>query len=102
VEDGAEGIVLAAERYDDPEPVNLGTGEDIRMKELVQKFRDLVGYQGQVVWGRSQPEGQPRRRLDVEPARNKLGFRARAGFEEGSRGSIEWYQRRMVQPECPK
>ena len=92
VEDAAEGIVLAAERYDDPEPVNLGTGEEIRIKELVQKIRDLVGYQGDLVWDRSQPDGQPRRRLDVEPARSKFGFQARTELEPGLRKTLEWYR----------
>jgi len=92
VEDAAEGIVLAAERYDDPEPVNLGTGEEIRIKELVEQIKGLVGYEGQLVWDRSQPDGQPRRRLDVEPARNKFGFQARTKLEAGLRKTIEWYR----------
>jgi len=92
VEDAAEGIVLAAERYDDLEPVNLGTGEEIRISEVVQKIKDLVGYRGELVWDRSQPDGQPRRRLDVTGASNEFGFRAQTGFEEGLRRTIEWYK----------
>jgi len=91
VEDAAEGIVLAAERYDGPEPVNLGTGEEIRISELVQEIRALVGYQGQVVWDRAQPDGQPRRCLSTECAERAFGFRAATDLRVGLLRTIEWY-----------
>jgi GDP-L-fucose synthase len=92
VEDAAEGIVLAAEHYDDPEPVNLGTGEETTIRELVDWIVRLTGFSGEVVWDATKPDGQPRRCLDVQRAYERFGFRARTTFEEGLRRTIAWYE----------
>lgn len=91
VEDAAEGIVLAAEKYNEPAPVNLGAGFEMVIKELVPLIAKLCGFQGKIVWDTSRPDGQPRRMLDVSRAREKFGFTARTSFEEGLRRTIEWY-----------
>ncbi len=92
VDDAAEGIVLATERYDDPEPVNIGAGFEIPIRELVALIVRLTGYEGKVVWDTSKPNGQPRRMLDVSRARERFGFEAKVGFEEGLRRTIAWYE----------
>lgn len=92
VEDAAEGILLAAERYDSPEPVNLGSGTEISVKELAELIGQLTGFKGKFVWDTDKPNGQPRRRLDVSRAEERFGFRARTGFEEGLRKTIEWFR----------
>ncbi len=92
VEDAAEGIVLASERYDGGEPVNLGSGMEISIRDLVETIARLTGYQGDIVWDASKPNGQPRRQLDVSRAEQLFGFRARTSFEEGLRRTIEWYR----------
>jgi GDP-L-fucose synthase len=92
VEDAAEGIVLAAERYDGDEPVNLGSGMEISIRDLVETIARLTGYQGDIVWDSSKPNGQPRRQLDVGRAEQYFGFRAHTSFEEGLRQTIEWYR----------
>jgi GDP-L-fucose synthase len=91
VEDAAEGIVAAAERYDSPEPVNLGSGMEISIRELAQKIAELVGFRGRIGWDTAQPNGQPRRRLDVSRAEKEFGFRAKTSFDEGLRRTILWY-----------
>jgi GDP-L-fucose synthase len=91
-EDAAEGIVLATLRYEGNGPVNLGTGNEIRIKELVDQIRELVGYGGEVVWNTSQPDGQPRRRLDVQKALQEFGFQAQTDLRTGLAKAIEWYQ----------
>jgi GDP-L-fucose synthase len=92
VEDAAEGILLAAERYDGELPVNLGSGMEISIKELAQMICRLTGFLGEVLWDTSQPNGQPRRCLDTSRAEALFGFRARTPFEEGLRRTIEWYE----------
>lgn len=92
VEDAAEGIVLAAERYNNSEPVNLGSGMEISIRELVETIARLTGFQGDIVWDASKPNGQPRRQLDVQRAEQYFGFRAHTSFEEGLRRTIEWYK----------
>jgi len=92
VEDAAEGILLAAERYNGCEPINLGSGFEIRIKELAEMVVRLTGFSGKLVWDTSKPNGQPRRALDVSRAEKYFGFRAQMPFEEGLRKSIEWYQ----------
>lgn len=92
VEDAAEGILLAAERYNDSRPVNLGSGHEISIKELVQTIARLTGFTGRIVWDTRQPNGQPRRRLDVTRGRALFGFAARVSFAEGLQRTIEWYQ----------
>ena len=91
VEDAAEGIVLAAERYDGDEPVNLGSGYEISIKDLAELISRLVGFEGELVWNDTYPNGQPRRLLDVSRAEELFGFRARVNFEEGLRNTIDWY-----------
>jgi GDP-L-fucose synthase len=92
VEDAAEGILLAAERYDGREPVNLGSGNEISIRNLVELIANLSGYQGELVWDTSKPNGQPRRALDTNRAWEYFGFRAQMPFEEGLRRTIEWYR----------
>ncbi|UYN92574.1 MAG: GDP-L-fucose synthase [Anaerolineales bacterium] len=91
VEDAAEGIVLAAEKYDGDEPVNLGSGYEISIKDLAELISRLVGFEGALVWNEAYPNGQPRRLLDVSRAEELFGFRARVNFEEGLRKTIDWY-----------
>ena len=92
VEDAAEGILLATEQYNGSEPVNLGSGYEISIKDLVVTIARLAGYQGKVVWDTTKPNGQPRRGLDVTRAEKYFGFRAGMDFEEGLRRTIEWYR----------
>jgi GDP-L-fucose synthase len=96
VEDCAEGLVLAAERYDDPDPVNLGAGFEISMRELADTIARACGFTGEVRWDGSRPNGQPRRMLDVERARERFGFTARTPFAEGLRRTIAWYREHRV------
>ncbi len=91
VDDCAEAIVLATERYDESEPVNIGTGSEILIRELASIIARLVGFRREIVWDTSQPNGQPRRRLDVSRAEKAFGFRARKDFVEGLRETVEWY-----------
>jgi nucleoside-diphosphate-sugar epimerase len=91
VDDAARGILLAAERVDEPTPINLGTSAEITIRDLVEKIKRLTGFEGQVVWDASRPDGQPRRKLDIEKARDLLGFEAQVDFEDGLRRTIEWY-----------
>jgi GDP-L-fucose synthase len=92
VEDCAEGIVLATEKYDKPEPVNIGAGFEISIKDLANLIVELTGFEGRIVWDTSKPGGQPRRCLDVSRAEREFGFRARTGFEDGLEKTIEWYR----------
>jgi GDP-L-fucose synthase len=91
VDDAAEGIVLAAERYDSEEPVNLGVGREITVRKLVMLIARLTEYQGELRWDPTKPDGQPRRALDTSRARDWFGFEARTPFDEGLRRTIEWY-----------
>jgi GDP-L-fucose synthase len=92
VDDAAEGIVLAADRYDDPEPVNLGTGREITIRELVALIVELTGFAGDVRWDPSKPDGQPRRALDTSRAKERLGFVSRTSLEDGLRRTIMWHE----------
>jgi GDP-L-fucose synthase len=92
VEDAAQGIVLAAERYDGAEPVNLGVGHEVNIRELVQLIIRLTGFRGDVRWDPSKPDGQPRRVLDVSQARRAFGFEARMPLEDGLAETIAWYR----------
>jgi GDP-L-fucose synthase len=91
VDDCAEAIVLASEKYNKSEPVNIGSGMEISVKDLIQLIARLTGFEGEIVWDTSKPDGQPRRCLDVSRARDEFGFAARMGFEEGLKKTIEWY-----------
>jgi GDP-L-fucose synthase len=92
VEDAAEGIILAAEKYDKSDPVNLGSSIEISIKDLVHTICRLADYSGEVVWNTDKPNGQPRRCLDVSRAQKEFGFLASTPFEEGLRRTIEWFQ----------
>ena len=92
VDDAAEGIVLATERYDKPDPVNIGSGQEIAINDLVETIARLTGFRGRIVRDPSRPDGQPRRCLDTSRAKAAFGFSARTPFEEGLRRTIEWYE----------
>jgi len=94
VEDAARGIILATERYNKSEPVNLGAGFEISIKDLAELIVELSGFEGKIVWDTSKPDGQPRRSLDISRAREEFGFEARVPFEEGLRRTIKWYRER--------
>ncbi|HEX8915085.1 MAG TPA: GDP-L-fucose synthase [Humisphaera sp.] len=91
-EDAAEGIVLAMEKYEKPEPVNLGNGREIRIKELTELVAKLAGFGGKITWDATKPDGQPRRCLDVSRAKAEFGFEAKTPFEEGLRKTIAWFE----------
>ena len=97
VEDAAEGILLATERYDSPEPVNLGSGEEISIRDLAQRIARLVGFDGEIVWDTTRPNGQPRRALDTTRARREFGFTARTTLDQGLERTAEWYRRHAPQ-----
>jgi GDP-L-fucose synthase len=100
VEDAASAIALATERYDKPEPANIGSGMEITIKDLVTIIAGLTGFEGRIRWDVAKPDGQPRRSLDTSRAEREFGFKAKTGFREGLRKTIQWYlnQRRQVQP----
>jgi GDP-L-fucose synthase len=91
VEDAAEGILLATEKYNKSDPVNLGSGFEISIKDLVNLIARLTGFKGRIVWDTSKPDGQPRRCLDTSKAEKEFGFKAKTNFEEGLKKTIEWY-----------
>lgn len=95
VDDAAEGILLAAEHYDASEPVNLGSGQEISIKDLVQTISRLTGFTGELVWDTSKPNGQPRRVLDTSRAEQYFGFRAQTDFEDGLRKTIDWFRQHI-------
>jgi GDP-L-fucose synthase len=92
VEDCARAIALAAEKYDGPEPVNLGAGWEISIKDLAELIAKHVGYEGEIVWDTSKPNGQPRRKLDVSRAKEYFGFEAKVPFDEGIKRTVEWWE----------
>jgi GDP-L-fucose synthase len=99
--DAAEGILLATEKYNGAEPVNIGAGFEITIKELAEKIAKLTGFAGEIRWDASKPDGQPRRRLDVSRAKEYFGFEATTSFDEGLRATISWYKEKLcnrVQP----
>jgi GDP-L-fucose synthase len=91
-EDAAEGILLASERYNGSEPVNIGSGSEIRIHDLAEMIARLCGFEGKIVFDPTKPNGQPRRALDVSRAEREFGFKAQVGFEEGLRRTIKWYE----------
>ncbi len=91
-EDAARGIVKAAEHYNDPDPVNLGSSNEISIKDLVELIAELVGFEGAIVWDTTKPNGQPRRKLDVSRAKDRFGFESSTDFREGLKQTIEWYR----------
>lgn len=94
VQDAAEGIVLAAERYDKSDPVNLGSGMDISIKDLVNLIVELMEYRGKIVWDSTMPDGQPKRLLDTSKAKDEFGFKSKTNFKEGLKKTIRWYQQK--------
>jgi GDP-L-fucose synthase len=94
VDDAAQGIVLGAERYDGVDPVNLGVGHEITIRELVELIVRLTRFEGEIRWDATKPDGQPRRALDTSRAHERFGFKARVGFDDGLRRTIDWYERR--------
>ena len=92
VEDAAEALHLAAERYDGPDPVNLGTGAEISIRELAELIGELTGFEGEIVWDTTKPNGQPRRQLDVSRAEQFFGFRASTPFRDGLERTVTWYR----------
>ena len=94
VEDAARGIIFAAEKYNKPEPINLGSGFEISIKELTELIAELAEFDGEIIWDTSKPDGQPRRCLDVSRAKEEFGFEAKVDFREGLERTIEWYKRK--------
>ena len=97
VEDVAEGILLATEFYNGPEPVNLGAGFEIKIKDLVILIAELTGFEGEIKWDTSKPDGQPRRMLDTSRAKEKFNFQAKTDFREGLKKTIEWYEQTSLE-----
>jgi len=92
VEDAAEGIILATEKYNKSDPVNIGAGFEISIKDLVNLIAKLTGFKGKIIWDKTKPDGQPRRCLDISRARREFSFKAKTQFEEGLKKTIEWYK----------
>jgi GDP-L-fucose synthase len=92
VEDAAEGIVLASERYNESDPVNIGSGFEISIKDLAEKISRMTGFDGQIEWNTNQPNGQPRRALDTSRAKERFGFKAQVDFETGLQRTIDWFK----------
>jgi len=95
VEDAAEAIILATERYNKSDPINIGAGFEIHIKELVKLIVELTGFKGRIIWDKSKPDGQPRRMLDTTKAFKEFGFKAKTDFKEGLRKTIEWYKKSL-------
>jgi len=95
VDDCADAIIKATKHYDKPDPINVGAGDEITIKDLAQKIQDLVGFKGNLVWDTTKPDGQPRRCLDVYKAHKEFGFKATTNFDKGLRETIEWYKKSM-------
>jgi GDP-L-fucose synthase len=98
VDDCVTGFMLAAQRYGGPEPVNLGTGEEISIRELADLVAELTGFEGEIVWDESMPNGQPRRKLDTTRAAERFGFRAETPLREGLERTIAWYRDAVAHP----
>lgn len=96
VEDAAEGILLAAEKYNSSDPVNLGSGLEITIKELAVLIAKLTGFQGRIIWDTSKPDGQPKRSLDVTKAEKEFGFKGKTDFEAGLAKTIQWYRENLL------
>ena len=95
VEDAAEGIILATEKYNEPEPVNIGAGFEIKIEDLVELIAELTGFDGEIIWDTKKPDGQPRRCLDVSKAKEEFEFEAKVDFREGLEKTIEWYKYKL-------
>jgi GDP-L-fucose synthase len=102
VDDCAEAIVLATEKYNGPEPVNIGAGFEITIKDLVDRIVKLTGFKGKIIWDSTKPDGQPRRMLDTSRARQYFGFTARTSFEQGLEKTIDWYRSSLCLDKRPR
>src|SRR4051795_12553850 len=100
VDDAAEGVLLAAECYDGPDPINLGANDELPIRELVELIVHVVGFDGEIRWDASKPDGQPRRRVDASRAAELLGFKPRTSFEAGLRETVAWYLAHRVEAEA--
>jgi len=98
VEDAAEGIILATEKYDEAEPMNLGSGFEISIRDLANRISELIGFDGEIEWDATKPDGQPRRMLDVTRAKDRLGFTSRVSLKEGLKRTIDWYKSNVRTP----
>ncbi len=92
VDDAAEAIVLATLKYDKPDPVNIGSSFEISIKDLTKLIQEIVGYKGRIIWDRTKPDGQPRRKLDTTKAKKEFGFKSKTNFKKGLEQTIKWYQ----------
>ena len=101
MEDAADGIVLATEKYDKADPVNLGAGFEISIRDLAGLICELAGFDGEIEWDVSKPDGQPRRCLDTSKAKEEFGFEARTDFREGLKRTIEWYKSSRLSTVAP-
>lgn len=101
VQDAAEGIALAAERYNDPDPVNLGSGVEISIKDLAGIIAQATGFTGEIIWDTSKPNGQPRRQVDTQRAAERFGFVAQTSFEQGIRELVAWYRANRAEADKP-
>lgn len=95
--DAARGIVMATQRYNDADPVNLGTNNEIKIRDLIETICDLMDFQGKIVWETDQPNGQPRRCLDTQRAKDRFGFTAQVGFRDGLKQTIDWYRQHAAE-----
>lgn len=100
VEDCAEAILLAGEKYNKSDPVNIGAGFEITIKDLAKLITELIGFKGSIIWDSSKPDGQPRRMLDTSRAEKEFGFKARTDFKEGLKRTIDWYERSVSLEGC--
>ena len=102
VDDAARAILLATAKYNKSEPVNLGSGFEISIKELVHLIARLTGFKGKIIWDKTKPDGQPRRRLDITRAQKEFGFKAKMDFEEGLKRTIAWYKEQIAFPQMSR
>jgi GDP-L-fucose synthase len=91
VDDAADAIILATEKYNKPEPVNIGSSFEISIKELAEKIKDITEFKGKIIWDSSKPDGQPRRKLDTSRAKTEFGFESQISFSKGLKKTIDWY-----------
>ncbi len=102
VDDAARGLVLAAEQYDGPEPVNLGADREVTIREVAELVAELTGFEGELVWDPAMPDGQPRRRVDASRAEELFGFRAETPFREGLAATVDWYRAHRAEADAPR
>jgi GDP-L-fucose synthase len=96
VEDAAEGIISATEQYNKPDPVNLGNDSEITIKKLAEIISNVIGYKGKIIWDSSKPDGQPRRRLDINRAKKEFGWSPQVDIISGLKKTIDWYRQNII------